>query len=1037
MLRILYALFLSLVFCFFGALAQDKSITQDRTELKTSKVQGPHIDETSLDTSYDTNSGRIYPLSVKITNSLDARTFRGVCTLDARRMEPVKQEFNLNQHTVVTFLLSIEQMHHLLNKPAGIMLVCNGHLYHDTIITLDPLMILNSLFTAKDLPIELAALKPIIDNYLENIKWYEYFSSDSLAGSKKVLTEAVKHALNEEWKSFIDVMKNGFVFLQNASKEFKSDTLHLIACFNTCSSVTDMIFDDTFTPELSFLSHTTEKKNYPITLSTCAAFLAAIEKNSPDKFATLKDAAQENRLLITGGMWSPADLNLPSGEALLRQFLYGQRYFKHKLHMTCPAVIAPSRCFYAKTLPQILNQMSFKYIIIKELTKNNFARVPPLFTWKSPHGSEITAARVKHLGSNCNPAKIVAELLSGRENGYHRHALLYDPVRYSGKNTNPSGCLEKIKNLVAFPAVIESDFDRFISGSPPKHLLKPCYEDSLSFQSPDYTTQGELKAWNRKNEVALENAEKFAILSGIDYPEKELKEAWQNLLIMQSHDIVTRPLRKSLFVTLLEKQKKIGKTADNILKKSLDTLGNNIRISDQNNAPAIIVLNPSSWKRSDLVELTLRENERIKYIKNKDQVHLPVQKKDNRILFYAKEIPPLGYKTFWLKSENMVPVQNELDISETHLENKFFKIRLNPSTGNIYSFFDKMAQRQLLQKGQEANRLQRIENNGNKKSAKTYFYRDQPLVFDSVERLEILERGPLRAILRMVRLYGDSKLIQDYVIYADLARLDIHTIADWHEKNCTLVAAFPLSVDADSLTCGIAYGMRKIPLPADTVHHCNPSVIFAQRYVDLADPVFGIAFFNPAKYEYRHVNKTLYITLLRSVPIPNGTYPHDESPRLYSDQGRHEFTYSVYPHALTTEQAKVDKKSMEFNTPLISARISPQPEGLDTVHSFFSVNCDHIIISAIKKAEEGDDLILRLYETQGKASQSRLSMSIPVSRGWRCNMLEEKIESLNLLDQSTWITIEPYEILTLRFEKKSKTSSASTCLNLINDSYIP
>jgi alpha-mannosidase len=1018
MLRILYALFFTLACSPLGALAQE-SITQDRTELKTSQVQGPLIDEISLDTSYGTNSGRIYPLSVKITNSLDARTFRGDCTLDARRMVPVKKEFNLNQHTVVTFPLSIEQMHHLLNKPAGIMLVCNGHLYHDTLVTLEPLTILNSLFTAKDLPIETAALKPIIDNYLENKKWYEYFSSDSLAGSKKVLTEAVKYALNEDWKSFIDVMKNGFVFLQKASKEFKSDTLYLIACYNTCSSVTDMIFDDTFSPDLSFLSHSTDKKDYPITLSTCAAFLAEIEKNSPDEFATLKDALQENRLFITGGMWSPADLNLPSGEALLRQFLYGQRYFKDKLHITCPAVVSPSRCFHTKTLPQILKQMNFNYIIIKELTKNNLTRVPPLFIWKSPHGSEITAARVMHPGSDCKPETIAAELLSGREKGYHRHALLYDPVRYSAKNTTPSGCLEKIKNLVAFPAVIESDFDRFISGLPAKHLQNPFYEDSLSCRSPDYTTHGELKAWNRKNEVALENAEKFAVLSGIEYPERELKEAWKNLLLMQSHDIVTLPLRKSLCVTLLENQKNIGKTANTIIEKSLVTLGNNINISNPQKGPAVIVLNPSSWERSDLVELTLRENEWIKNIKSKDQVHLPVQKKDNRILFYAKKIPPLGYKTFRLKSQNVVPVQNELEISETHLENKFFKIQLNPSTGNIHSFFDKNAQRQLLQKGQEANRLQRIQNIGNKKSDKHYAYHDQPVVFDSVKRLEILERGHLRATLRMVRLYGNSELTQDYVIYADIPRLDIHTIADWHEKNCTLVAAFPLSIDADSLTCGIAYGQRKIPLPADTVYQRDPFVIFAQHYVDLANPVFGIAFFTPAKHEYRYVNKTLYLTLLRSVAMPSGIYSHDESPRLYSDQGSHEFTYSLFPHSFTTDEAEVDKKSIEFNTPLISARVSPQSGGLDTVHSFFSVDSDHVIISAIKKAEEGDDLILRLYETRGKATQSRLSMSIPVIRGWKCNMLEEKIESLTISNQSTWIAIEPYEILTLRFEKKS------------------
>jgi len=573
----------------------------------------------------------------------------------------------------------------------------------------------------------------------------------------------------------------------------------------------------------------------------------------------------------------------------------------------------------------------------------------------------------------------------------------------------------------------------------------PTWNDELYFEFHRgvFTSQAKHKLANRESETATLDAEKlasFAWLYGQPYPASDLTENWKKITFNQFHDLAAGSGIAVIYRDAQDDYKQVFAADGQISEMAQNAISNNIDTDVKDGIP-ILVANPLSWPQSEVVPFTVQAPENAKDLKVYDaQGHLlrsqvvPTPNAAHKLIasVLVNDVPALGYTVLRVKA---LPVYDDKAASSYFFQNN----PAIPDTGDTYGLYnDKLSVKIDTKTGCITSLISRTTNTEyiapNSCGNQLQTYVDTPKNYDAwnidpgtldgtmtpitkVDSVKKLKDTATRATIRIERTWSKSHFIQDISLdaYADTVRIE-NTI-DWHEKHTLLKAAFPLAHSSDSATYEIPYGSIERPTTRNNSFERAKFEVPALRWADLGDSTAGLSILNDSKYGYDALGNTLRITLLRSP-----TWPDPDA-----DQGLQHFTYALYPHTGTWKQAETVHRAYELNNPLTATQVFAHTGTLPPTHSFASVENPNVTLTAIKKAEDSDALVFRMYEWAGTPAAVKLHVPPGAAYAVESNLME-KIEGPHLPLATTpdsdlvTVPIHPYEILTVQVFYPTKTA---------------
>ena len=526
----------------------------------------------------------------------------------------------------------------------------------------------------------------------------------------------------------------------------------------------------------------------------------------------------------------------------------------------------------------------------------------------------------------------------------------------------------------------------------------------LEYHRGTYTSMARNKKFNRKAEFAYQNEEMYAMLdaqtAGGAYPEKELHEGWEVILRNQFHDILPGSSIKEVYDD--SKAEYEGIFAEN--KALTDATLAHIAAGVKAPKHSLVVYNPNSAAAYDLVTFTVPKGMGEPAVYD-GETKLAVQKTaDGAYVFFAAGVPGKGYKTYTVKEE-AADTTPTMEVSTKVMENEFFKVEYNEK-GQFAKIYDKKAERDVLKPGEAGNVIVSYEDRPHNYDAwdVNNYYTEKSWDIDQVSAMEVVENGPVRACVKVERKYLDSTITQFIYLYHDIPRIDIKNVIDWKEHQIFVKDYFPIDVHTNEATFDIQYGNVK----RDT--HDNTSWDFAKfevchhKCMDVSEDGYGVSMLKDCKYGVGVSNGVIGMTILKSAIHPNPE----------ADKELHEFTYSIYPHQGGWREAGTVKQAYQINNPLTCSWKENEGGTLAPEYSLVSSDQDNAVIEVVKKAEDSDAVIVRLYECYNRRTPVTLIFGKELTSVVECNMMEEGADPVEFTGNQATFEMKPYEIKTLK-----------------------
>ena len=785
---------------------------------------------------------------------------------------------------------------------------------------------------------------------------------------------------------------------------------------------------------------------------SAAQYSEWMEQKYPPLFQDTVKRAKEHRWELVGGMWIEPDLNMPDGESLVRQILIGKRYFRQKYDVDVRIGWNPDSFGYNWQLPQIYKKSGIDYFVTQKMSWNETNQLPlTLFWWQSPDGSRVLTYFPTGYGGSIEPVRLAYQLGLGYSHnpgldqvlnlfgeGDHGGGPTRDMLDRGIRWTEPGHVFPEMKfgSAQDFFSDVETRLDsaqspvwnyKFLESHKPDlpapaagKIELPTWNDELylEFHRGVFTTQADHKKNMRESEEWLLNAEKYSALAwlrGEEYPSMPFTEAWKKVLFNQFHDLAAGSGIGVIYKDAQQDYDVVHWTANEAISHALHTLSSEIDTRARPGTP-VVVWNPLAWQRTDLVsfDVQLPEKPAGNVVAADSQGKpLPVQVlSENRetntykLLLQAKDVPALGYSVLHVTTGNQTAA-TDLSSSGTTLENSLLRIQIDPKTGCITSLFDKETQFESVAAGACGNELIAFKDKPKEYDAWNIdadFEKDFTRL-DQVESIKLIEQGPVRATIRITRNWQNSKFVQEISLYAHLKRVDVVNDIDWHESHILLKAAIPLAASGPEATFEIPYGTINRPTTRNNSWETARFEVPALRWADLGDGKHGLSLINDCKYGYDAKGNVLRLSLLRS----------PKSPDPEADQGHHHFSYSLYPHAGDWKQSMTVRRGYEFNYRLEGMEVQAHTGRMASEHSFVDVNADDLVLTAVKKTEDGDGLLLRFYEWAGKSGETEISVPDGATSARQTNLMEEgNGEDLPLHGGKITVSFHPYEIVSVR-----------------------
>ena len=353
-----------------------------------------------------------------------------------------------------------------------------------------------------------------------------------------------------------------------------------------------------------------------------------------------------------------------------------------------------------------------------------------------------------------------------------------------------------------------------------------------------------------------------------------------------------------------------------------------------------------------------------------------------------------------------VEAKAEMVVRPDLIENRHYRIQLN-SSGQITSLWDKYNQREVLLPGGRANVLQAFEDKPMNFDAWDIdiYYQEKMVEINQLDEAEVEETGPLRCSLRLRWRFRNSTISQRIKMYSHSRRIDFDTEVDWHEQQTLLKTSFPVNIRSTRATYDIQFGCVERPTHWNTSWDYARFESVAHRWVDLSEGNYGVSLLNDCKYGHDVKENTLRLTLIKSAVHPDET----------ADQGKHLFTYALLPHAGDWRSGGVAREAYELNYPVFAKRIEGPQEGhLPEKFCFVEVDAENVIIECLKKAEDGEAWIVRVYENMQYRSTARLTFGKSILRAMECNLMEEDDRAVEHDRDGLDFSIAPFEIKTFK-----------------------
>ena len=710
-----------------------------------------------------------------------------------------------------------------------------------------------------------------------------------------------------------------------------------------------------------------------------AATYKWIEDACPEMFEEIKQRVKEGRWSIVGGWWEQPDCNIPSGESFVRHELYGKRYFLEKFGLDVKVGYNVDSFGHNAGLPQILSKAGIKYYVFMRPDPREKDLPEPMFYWQGPDGSKVLAFRLH--GPYCTWSPDLTEHLSAsikdRPKRTSAAACFYGVGNHGGGPTIEN--IEWIKKKAAEPGAPKLVFGTLEQMF--EHALKertdfPTVKGDLQHHAVGcYTAHSEIKRLNRLTENTLVTAEKFCAIAkmanGRPFPKARFAEAWQKLLFNQFHDILAG---SSIPEACEDARSSVGAALD-FAQYELNAVLSSMawQTDSTGEGEPFVVFNPHAHP----VKCAVYYDEKVKSLRDYTGRPVPVQTavplfEHSRVRsrkVFVDSLPPLGYRLYYAGDWDDLLDAPTLEASETRLENDLYRLDIDPKTGEIRQITDKQARAGVLSAPAGAVVL---EDKSDTWSHGVESYTETAGRFANA-RIKVVETGPVRATVRVESKFGRSTLWQDISIYSQLAIIQFVITVDWHEKHRMLKFEFPLNLANTVATYDAAYAVATHP--ADGAE--NPG----QKWLDVTGELkgfgsYGLSLINDSKYGFDVNGSTMRLSALRSPiyawDLPKG--PERGKRCRYMDQGLQSFTFVLLPHRGSWQDAGTVEQALLLNMPPVAVETPHHRGQWPGERSFGAISAQGIDLCAMKEAEDDDSLIVRLYETCGRPTETVLSI---------------------------------------------------------------
>ncbi len=759
-----------------------------------------------------------------------------------------------------------------------------------------------------------------------------------------------------------------------------------------------------------------------------------IAEDHPQLFEQIKQRVDEGRWELIGGMWIEADCNITGAESLVRQLLLGRRYFSVTFgRPDSPVLWLPDVFGYAWQLPQLMHQAGLRYFATAKLSWNQYNRIPyDAFWWQGLDGTRvltyfITTSKPGWWGAtysaDLTPDEILTTWQGIQQPEIAREIMI--PFGHGDGGGGPSRTmLENSRNMASHPGLPRvrtstagAFFERLEQDA--EHKL-PTWDGELYLElhRGTYTSQARNKRANRKRECLLHTAEFLAAWASLHtgrYPYAELRRAWELVCLNQFHDIIPGSSIQQVYADSQCDYEEIRRIGEAIQEDALEVLAARLPESTR-----LVVYNPTSFTRSEIVEVD-GDWSGDRSIISLDGTPLPMQFTARGTLVVVPPVPPYGYRALSISMGEAPPCEDLLYAGPPEfgpadaqmspecamiMENTYLRIEFD-CAGDIVRLFDKGERREVLPVTLKANQWQAFEDRPLDWDAWDIdiFYEDKQWLADPAERMTVVETGPLRACLAIERTILRSRITQHVYLYCNSPRIDFETSIDWRERHVLLKVAFPVAILNSRATYEIQWGNVERPTHRNTSWDWARFETCAQKWVDLSEGNYGVSLLNDCKYGHDIHNGVIRLTVLKGATFPDPT----------ADLGLHHFTYSLLPHSGDWRNGTVPA-AYALNYPLVIQPVQGNAgnEGLPDCMSLVRMTAKPVIIETVKRAENGDGLIVRLYEHERTRGLASLDAGFGLSSAARCTLLEEDQAALEVIANRVNFEMSPYQISTIR-----------------------
>ena len=748
-----------------------------------------------------------------------------------------------------------------------------------------------------------------------------------------------------------------------------------------------------FATVLELMKHYPEYKF----MSSQAFLYQNLKEEAPELYEQVKQMIKAGRWECEGAMWVEADCNLSSGESLVRQVTYGKGFFKKEFGVENRVLWLPDVFGYSAAMPQILKKAGVDWFVTSKISWNESNTMPyDTFKWYGIDGTGINTffltpqdkkrgqapVRYTTYVGNTHPQMIAGTYERYQQKNLNNEALLTFGFGDGGGGPTAEHLELARRTANGIPgapnARIEfaGDFLKRLENKIENNRLLPKWHGELylEFHRGTYTSIAKNKKNNRESEFLYQDAEHVSsvakALVGKEFPKAELHKGWEMILTNQFHDIIPGSSIKEVYDQCdidYAVIKEIGSSArDSAVNEVASRIG-----SDK----GYVIFNPHSFTGNGTVKI-------------------------NGVTGKVKGIPSKGYA-----ATKDIDFTCDVKVDGYTVENDVIRVTFN-GNWQICSIYDKRCDREVITEGALGNELRVYADHPDVYDAWEWqpYSKDNYKVITDYSSAEVVRDGA-RIGIKVVRPFMSSTVTQTAWFTDGTSRIDFETECDWHQRHQMLKAAFAVDVNSDKASYEIQFGTLERPTHFNTSWDKAKFEVCAQKFADISEGGYGVSLLNNCKYGHDIHDGIMQLSLLKCP-----TEPNEEA-----DQGYHAFTYSIYPHIGQLVSTDTAEQAYYLNYPMYAVAATGSKSSVPESFSMISVDRDNVICETVKEAEDGEETVIRLYESKNVKSKVNVCIGFDAKRCTVCDLMENELYELPVENGNIALNMGGFEIVTLKF----------------------